>query len=127
MNRPYKTTGCFRFVLFIIILAPLAYLGASYYHGQDGLQNLKNLFSKGIAVFNGSSAADTKSTASDTKKEPTAEPVPVNTTEIADLEKEYKASLDLKEKQIEALIRENIELKQKLAELESKQVKKSPQ
>ena len=46
MARSYKTTGCFRFVLFIVILAPLAYLGASYYNGQDGVQNIKNFFSK---------------------------------------------------------------------------------
>ena len=119
MSRPYKTTGCFRFFIFIIILAPLAYLGASYYHGQDGLQNIKNLFSKGIAVFNGSSAKEV-----DNK---TAEAVPVQSTKPIEVEKEYQISLDLKEKQIEALIKENLELKQKIQELENQLPKKAPQ
>lgn len=120
MNRPYKTTGCFRFVLFIIILAPLAYLGASYYHGQDGIQNIKNLFSKGIAVFNGSSIDEPT-------KETTAVPEPVKIPAQPELEKEYQVALELKEKQIEALIKENLELKEKLVELEKKQLKKTPQ
>ncbi|MDZ4706779.1 MAG: hypothetical protein SH818_00130 [Saprospiraceae bacterium] len=119
MSKPYKTTGCFRFFLFIIILAPLAYLGASYYHGQDGIQNIKNLFSKGIAVFNGSSAREVD------KKTPEAVPVPG--TNPIELEKEYQISLDLKEKQIEALIKENLMLKQKVQELENQLPKKAPQ
>ncbi len=44
MGRKYKTTGCAKFFFVIIILAPLAYLGASYYNGQDGWANLKGLF-----------------------------------------------------------------------------------
>jgi len=119
MTRPYKTTGCFRFFVFIIILAPLAYLGASYYHGQDGIQNIKNLFSKGIAVFNGSSSSEIKKESS--------EPVQEITTVPTDLEKEYKALLELKDKQIEALIKDNLELKQKLQLLETIEVKKTPQ
>lgn len=120
MNRPYKTTGCFRFFLFIIILAPLAYLGASYYHGQDGIQNIKNLFSKGIAVFNGSSISDTKK---ETKQEPAATSDVANTDIIND----YKATIQLKEKQLDALIKENLELKQKLQELQNKELKKPVQ
>lgn len=44
MKRKYKTTGCAKFFLMLVILAPLAYLGASYFNGQDGIQNIKNLF-----------------------------------------------------------------------------------
>lgn len=43
MKRKYKMTGCARFFLVMIILAPLAYMGASYYKGEDGIQNIKNL------------------------------------------------------------------------------------
>ncbi len=42
MGKKYKTTGCAKFFLVLIILMPLAYLGASYYNGQDGWANLKN-------------------------------------------------------------------------------------
>ena len=43
MKGKYKTTGCARFFFALIILAPLAYIGASYYNGQNGIENLKNL------------------------------------------------------------------------------------
>jgi septal ring factor EnvC (AmiA/AmiB activator) len=43
MSRKYKTTGCAKFFFVLIILMPLAYLGASYYNGQDGWGNLKRL------------------------------------------------------------------------------------
>ncbi|MCB0668668.1 MAG: hypothetical protein KDC80_22740 [Saprospiraceae bacterium] len=47
MSTKYKTTGCAKFFLVLVILAPLAYLGASYYNGQDGLGNIKSIFSSG--------------------------------------------------------------------------------
>ena len=43
MSSKYKATGCARFFLVLIVLAPLAYLGASYYNGEDGIENVKNL------------------------------------------------------------------------------------
>ncbi len=49
-SRKLKTTGIGRFLIFLIIVAPLIYLGASYYKGQDGLQNLKDLFGSGSSV-----------------------------------------------------------------------------
>jgi hypothetical protein len=47
MSSKYKATGCARFFLVLIILAPLAYLGASYYNGQDGIENVKSLLGIG--------------------------------------------------------------------------------
>lgn len=43
MASKYKATGCARFFFVLIILAPLAYLGASYFNGEDGIQNIKDL------------------------------------------------------------------------------------
>lgn len=40
----FRVTGFARFVLMLIIVTPLAYLGASYINGEDGIENLKNLF-----------------------------------------------------------------------------------
>lgn len=42
--KKYKATGCARFFLVMLILAPLAYIGASYYNGQDPIENIKGLF-----------------------------------------------------------------------------------
>ena len=40
-----KMTPFARLLLVIVIVAPLAYLGASYYNGEDPLQNIRNTFS----------------------------------------------------------------------------------
>ena len=47
MAKKYKTTGFARFFIVMIFLAPLAYIGASYYNGEDGLENFKNLIGLG--------------------------------------------------------------------------------
>ncbi len=47
MRRKYKVTGCARIFFVLIILAPLAYLGAAYYNGEDGIQNIKNFLGIG--------------------------------------------------------------------------------
>lgn len=44
MGARYKTTGCLRFFIVLIILIPLTVLVASYIRGEDGLTNLKNMF-----------------------------------------------------------------------------------
>ena len=40
-----KMTPFSKFIIMLIIVTPLAYLGASYYNGEDGIQNIKNFFS----------------------------------------------------------------------------------
>lgn len=47
MSTKYKTTGCAKFFLVLIILAPLAYIGAAYFNGQDGIESIKEIFSSG--------------------------------------------------------------------------------
>ncbi len=44
MQRKMKVTGFARFFLVMIIVAPVAYIGASYYNGEDGIANIKRLF-----------------------------------------------------------------------------------
>ena len=44
MKKKYKSTGFARFIIVMLIVAPLAYLGASYANGEDGIENIKNLF-----------------------------------------------------------------------------------
>ena len=74
MGTKYKTTGCAKFFLVLIILMPLAYLGASYYNGQDGWANLKNLVRFG---------SDSSEASVDSKQEDLR-------GEVADLSKELK-------------------------------------
>ncbi len=43
MRRRFRLTGFARFLIVMLFIVPLAYLAASYYRGEDGIQNLKNL------------------------------------------------------------------------------------
>jgi len=42
-----RLTGFTRFLIVMVFLVPIAYIGASYYNGQDGLENFKNLIGLG--------------------------------------------------------------------------------
>ena len=99
MSRKPRITGFARFLIALIIIAPLAYLGASFANGEDGVQNIKNM----LGIGDGSSSTTTRSvTPSDNQGE-----------EIADLEKEIKRlqkenrklkdELNEREEEIEAL------------------------
>lgn len=113
-TRPYKTTGCFRFAIFLLIFAPLAYLGASYYNGEDGIGNLKKMANKVISVFSGVPLPSNEN----------AEPKTTNNnqstaaTEKQELQ-DLKAAVERKDKEINTLIEENLNLKMKLKECES--------
>lgn len=37
----YKTTGCFKFLIFLILAVPVAFVISSYYHGEDPLNYVK--------------------------------------------------------------------------------------
>lgn len=41
MNSKYKVTPFARLLFFLVLFAPIAYLGASYYQGEDGIKNIK--------------------------------------------------------------------------------------
>ena len=43
-RKKFKLTGFARFLLVMIILAPVAFIGASFYNGEDGIENLKQIF-----------------------------------------------------------------------------------
>jgi hypothetical protein len=55
-RRKFKLTGFARFFIAMLFLAPLAYIGASYYNGEDGVENIKNFFKK----FTGGETNDNK-------------------------------------------------------------------
>lgn len=55
MKPRYKVTGCARFFIFFIIFIPVVYFGAAYLRGEDGMQELKNLYYKVSGKPTGSS------------------------------------------------------------------------
>jgi hypothetical protein len=111
-TRPYKTTGCFRFAVFLLIFAPLAYLGASYYNGEDGLGNLKKIANRVISVFSGVKSPSNENSAQESSSN-NQSPISIN-SELLDL----KSAVERKDKEINALIEENLNLKMKLKECE---------
>lgn len=109
-------TGFTKFLILMIIVGPLAFLGASYYRGEDGVAAIKSLFNK-------SGAEPT-----DVKKEKVENPTSDN-TDILLLEsknKRLEAELVQKNKMIDSLYLENTrisnEYKQKLIELEHSKI-----
>lgn len=100
MARKLKSTGFGRFLLFMIFLIPIAYLGAAYLNGEDGVGKLKNMLSG---------------------EETTAEVVSTaNTSVTTDLEvtvEALKNEIDIKKERIEELEEENATLREKLNEM----------
>ena len=106
-KRPVKLTGFARFFFVMLFVVPLAFLGASYYNGEDGVAKLKKLLHIETAA---SEPVD--------KEKPAKEAVPVNQSPSAkaleEENKRLKEELDFKSKRVDELYRENEELKHKL-------------
>lgn len=71
MARKIRLTPFARFFIFLLIAAPLAFLGASYYRGEDGIAKIKSI----IGLLKG----ETQTTEIQTTETPTTE---TPTTEI---------------------------------------------
>jgi predicted nuclease with TOPRIM domain len=108
-KRSLRVTGFTRFIIVMIIVAPLAYLAASYYNGEDGVQNLKNMF--------GMDKQQEQVSISDEEPE---NPSAVS-SEIKTLQEENRRlqeELNFKSKRVDELYKENEELKRRLETLE---------
>ena len=55
----YKTTGCFKFLIFLILAIPIAFLASSYYHGEDPLAYVKDKISEVSSTTESSSSSNT--------------------------------------------------------------------
>jgi flagellar motility protein MotE (MotC chaperone) len=114
-KRSLQVTGFARFFLVMLIVTPVAYVAASYYNGQDGIQKLKNILGIEKPIFK-------------SKEEPKDAPLedeirnPVKQkSSDENLRTQNKALLEVIETQktqIEELTRENEELQGKVNELQ---------
>ncbi len=64
-QKNLKITPFARFFVFLIFFTPLAYVGASYYNGQNGIQNIKNLIGLGESESQGQVINESASKKSD--------------------------------------------------------------
>ncbi len=106
-RKKFKMTGFARFFIVMLILAPLAYIGASYANGQDGIENFKDLFKGKISMGNNSEAS------TDTKEVEIPTPAPKQETSTTDTNSD---ALKVKDKKIKLLEERNEVLKELLDE-----------
>ena len=91
MQKKYKMTSFARFLIFMLFFAPLAYMGASYYNGEDGIQKIKNLIK-----FEKNNTTETKVVESNTESKDEvirmqAEHIAILKEKIAELEARVQA------------------------------------
>jgi hypothetical protein len=96
MARRLKSTPFARFLVAMLFIAPMAYLGAAYYNGEDPIQLVKDK----LGIESNTTQA--------------AERTTVNTDDTYDLRQEVE---NMKER-IKELELENSELKEKIRRLE---------
>ncbi len=92
-----KLTGFARFFLVMLILAPLAFFGASYYNGEDGIAKIKALFS-----------------GKENTEVVTEQPQPATETEINAEVARLRDELSTKTQKLEELYKRNAELEKQL-------------
>lgn len=55
MRKKYKLTVFARFIIFMAVFTPVAFIGVKYYQGEDGIQKIKELIN--VDRFKGTSEA----------------------------------------------------------------------
>ena len=104
-RRKSRMTVFSKFMIFLLFVAPLSYMAASYFNGEDGIQNITNLVNKG----------KDKITASETPPPPNPTPIKVTKKE----EKMDGYEIQKLKRQLEDLDAENRQLKRKIKKLEA--------
>jgi len=106
MAKRFKITGFARFFLVMIVVAPLAYIGASYYNGEDGIAKIKQLL--GIE----------KSTVEEESEEAPAV-LPAAGEDVQKVKEEnLRKELEYQQKRMEELKKENEQLRKDVFEKE---------
>lgn len=108
MARKARLTVFSRFLIMMLVVGPLAFLGASYYNGENGVETVKDLFNQGGKESVTEKTRTNRSEASDTEADDKA------TYKIQKLEE----ALEYKQKRLDEMHKENEDLKQKIDELE---------
>ena len=119
MARKYKLTGCAKFFIFFIIAAPLAWIGASYYNGQNPIEQVKEFIQ---SIGNSDGESDTavyseNESSGNTKDESVYQEMELKDLEIKTLKNDLKDCETLNDKKdelIETQKKEITHLKQQL-------------
>ncbi|MFK8102433.1 MAG: hypothetical protein AB8G15_07910 [Saprospiraceae bacterium] len=120
-TKKLQLTAFARFFILMIVVAPLAYMGASYYNNQDGLQNLKDLFSGKLpsssttAVVEEPAVEDVREMPSNQMPATVTKNIPDSDTDQAKI-KDLNDELTYKNRRIQELTEEVETLKNQLKE-----------
>lgn len=112
-KRPLRATGFTRFFIVMLFVAPLAYLGASYYNGEDGMANIKRVFK-----INGSSETKDRAKQVEEPRNSAENEQELDAGALKQENKKLKEELEFKKKRIDELYLENENLKRKLESAE---------
>ncbi len=129
-TKKLQLTAFARFFILMIVVAPLAYMGASYYNNQDGLQNLKDLFS-GKLPSNSTTQVAEEPVMEDIKEMPSNQMPTTVTKNIPDSNasqeeiKELNDELTYKNRRIQELTEEVETLKNQLQQKTEKMAEQS--
>jgi len=107
MARKARLTVFSRFIIMMLIVGPLAFLGASYYNGENGVETIKDLFNQG-------NKESTTATRTNRTEPSSTEADDKATYKIRKLEEE----LEYKQKRLDEMYKENEALKQQVDKLE---------
>lgn len=102
MAKKARLTVFSRFLIMMLIVGPLAFLGASYYNGEDGLQTVKDLFNQGEEKV-----SETRTNRTDKAEEDAIYKI-----------RKLEEDVDYKDKRIEELRKENEALRAEIDKLE---------
>jgi len=107
MARKPRMTVFSKFMLLMLFVGPLSYMAASYYNGENGVENIKNLVNKGKEKIATPASSST----------PSPPPAPVKVTEKEEKMDGYE--IQKLKRQLEDLDAENRQLKRKIKNLEA--------
>ena len=112
MAKGQRMTPFARLLLFLLFVGPLSYMAASYYNGEDGVENVKNIINKGKDKISTTVSSDGSSSSiedrSSSSSSSSSSSITISKSELQQIE---DLLVDLKT--------ENEELKQEIEDLKA--------
>lgn len=115
MAKKVRLTNFARFFIFLIIVVPLAYLGASYVNGEDPKENINKLLNKEILSTDSKPTIEDNTSNTDDVSQSGTQSNELNQVKIEELQSEvnfYKSKVDELKDKVEKLEKENYKLRQ---------------
>lgn len=115
MAKKVRLTNFARFFIFLIIVVPLAYLGASYINDEDPKENINKLLDKEIFPTKDDKTSAPLPRQTDKQKDVEENTSSENMPALEDLRSDvnyYKSKVEELERKVKALEKENYKLKE---------------